>query len=98
MMVSALYGASAMASLAVAVVFLRHWHRSLDRFFLLFAGAFGILAAQYSIIAVTAVGAELRPYVYGVRLLAFGLIVYAIAGKNRTTKTRTTSEQNPNTT
>ena len=82
-MVDALYGASAMATLAAALVFLRHWRRSLDRFFLLFAAAFGILAVQYSIIAVTAVGAELRPYVYGVRLLAFGLIVYAIAEKNR---------------
>lgn len=83
-MVAALYGASAMASLAVAVIFLRHWRQSLDRFFLLFAAAFAILALQYSVVAVTAVGAELRPYVYGVRLLAFGLIVFAIAEKNRT--------------
>jgi hypothetical protein len=82
-MVGALYGASAMASLAVGLVFLRHWRQTTDRLFLMFAAAFGILAVQYSIIAVTALGAELRPYVYGVRLLAFGLIVYAIAEKNR---------------
>ena len=82
-MVDALYGASAMAGLAVALMFLRHWQQSMDRFFLLFAGAFGILALQYSVIAVTPIGAELRPYVYGVRLLAFGLIVFAIAEKNR---------------
>jgi len=82
-MVDALYGASAMASLAVALIFLRHWRRSLDRFFVLFAAAFGILAVEYAIIAVTAVGAEWRPYVYGVRLLAFGLIAYAIVDKNK---------------
>ena len=41
MITSALYGASAMGCLAVAIVFLRHWRRSLDRLFIAFAAAFG---------------------------------------------------------
>ena len=83
MIVGALYGASAMGCLAVAVIFLRHWRRSLDSLFAAFAAAFGILALDYAVMAVATVGAEWRPYVYGVRLVAFGLILMGVAQKNR---------------
>jgi hypothetical protein len=72
-----------MGCLAVAIVFLRHWRRSLDRLFIAFAAAFGILALDYAVLAVTMVGAEWRPYVFGVRLVAFGLILFAVIDKNR---------------
>jgi hypothetical protein len=72
-----------MGCLAVAIVFLRHWRRSLDRLFIAFAAAFGILALDYAVLAVTRVGAEWRPYVFGVRLVAFGLILFAVIDKNR---------------
>jgi hypothetical protein len=82
-MVDALYGASSMASLAICVVFLRHWQRSSDRLLLAFALAFAILAVDYAVIAVSVFGAEGRPYVYGVRLVAFALIIWGIVDKNR---------------
>ena len=72
-----------MGCLAVAIVFLRHWRRSLDRLFIAFAAAFGILALDYAVLAVTTVGAEWRPYVFGVRLVAFGLILFGVIDKNR---------------
>jgi hypothetical protein len=85
MIISALYGACAMGCLAVAVIFLRHWRRSLDALFAAFAAAFGILAIDYGVLALAMVGAEWRPYVYGVRLVAFGLIIAGIVQKNRQT-------------
>jgi len=72
-----------MGCLAVAIVFLRHWRRSLDRLFIAFAAAFGILAVDYAVLAVTMVGAEWRPYVFGVRLVAFSLILFGVIDKNR---------------
>lgn len=72
-----------MGCVAVAIVFLRHWRRSLDRLFIAFAAAFGILAIDYAVLAVTRVGAEWRPYVFGVRLVAFGLILFGVIEKNR---------------
>jgi hypothetical protein len=82
-MVSALYGASAMGSIIVALIFFTHWRRSVDRLFLLFAWAFAILGVQYFVIAVTALGSEWQPYVFAIRLVAFLLILFAIAGKNQ---------------
>ena len=48
-----------------------------------FAAAFGILALDYGVIAVATIGAEWRPYVFGVRLVAFGLILVGVVQKNR---------------
>jgi hypothetical protein len=61
-MVSALYGASAMGSFVIGLVFLQSWRRSLDHLFVMFAWAFFLLGVHYSIIAVAAVGTEWRPY------------------------------------
>ena len=83
MIISALYGASAMGCMGVATIFLRYWRRSFDRLFLAFAAAFAILSVDYAVLAVATVGAEWRPYVYGVRLVAFGLILFGVVEKNR---------------
>jgi hypothetical protein len=80
---SALYGASALGCWATGVIFLRAWRRSFDRLLLAFSIAFGILGLQYFIIAVAAIGSELRPYVFAIRLVAFALILIGIADKNR---------------
>ena len=78
-----LRGATAMCCLVAALFFLRFWRQSLDRFFLAFALAFLILAADYTILGVITVATEWRAYVYGVRLVAFAPILAAIADKNR---------------
>ena len=82
-MLTFLYGMTTMGCAVAALFFLRFWRQSLDRFFLLFALAFFILSVDYGILGLVSVANEWRPYVYGVRLLAFGLIIAAIGDKNR---------------
>ena len=81
--VTALQAATAMGSALVSVMFLRYWRDSYDRLFLMFALAFAILAADYLVLAVVALATEWRVYVFGVRLMAFALILYGIVDKNR---------------
>ena len=76
-------GATAMGSAIAALIFFKFWRQSLDRFFLLFALAFAILTLDYSILGLVSVATEWRVYVFGLRLFAFALIVFAIALKNR---------------
>jgi hypothetical protein len=82
-MIAVLQGATAMGCATAALVFFRFWRQSLDRFFLFFAMAFVILAIDYAILGTVTVATEWRVYVYGVRLVAFLLIVGAIGVKNR---------------
>jgi hypothetical protein len=63
--------------------FLRFWKRSRDRLFLLFALAFGVLAAQRVWLTLAADRPGAAVYIYAVRLLAFLLILVAIIDKNR---------------
>lgn len=63
----------------VALFFLRFWRHTRDRLFLFFSGAFAILAAQRVLLAAYAEMDAL----YLLRLLAFALIIIAIADKNR---------------
>jgi hypothetical protein len=71
-------GAIMLGSAAVGLIFLRSWNRTADRLFLLFALAFWL----FGLLMVSA-GSELRSWVYLVRLVAFGLIIVAVIGKNR---------------
>lgn len=82
-LLSFLFGATAMACLAVAGFFLRYWRTSRDRLFLLFAVAFMALAANRIAVATVHLSAENVPYLYLLRLLAFALIAFAIVDKNR---------------
>ena len=83
-----LSGATARACLVVCLFFLRFWRESTDRLFAYFATAFWLLGANYAVIGVAHVGAEGRPYVFLLRLLAFGAIIVGIVSKNRETRTR----------
>ncbi len=82
-MTAFLQGATAMGCAAAALIFFRFYRQSVDRLFLWFSLAFVILAIDYSILGTVAVATEWRVYVYGVRLLAFVVILGAIADKNR---------------
>jgi uncharacterized protein DUF5985 len=78
----ALSGAAAMASLAVALFFLKYWRRTRDTFFLLFAAAFVIDAASRFALGIGQVSDTAEPIYFLPRLVTFGLIAIAIVGKN----------------
>ena len=81
--VSFLSGATALASLAVAVFFVRFWRETRDRLFLLFAIAFLFMTLNRTFLVVGAPSHENEPWVYLLRLAAFVLIAFAVADKNR---------------
>ena len=78
----ALSGAAAMASLAVALFFLKFWRRTRDTFFLLFAAAFAIDAASRFALGISQVSDTAEPIYLLPRLAMFGLMAIAIIGKN----------------
>jgi hypothetical protein len=81
-MATFLRGATAMGCAAAALVFLRFYRQSIDRFFLFFSLAFVILAIDYAVLGLVSVATEWRVYVFTFRLAAFVLILLAIGQKN----------------
>ncbi|CAH0198637.1 hypothetical protein SRABI118_01681 [Massilia sp. Bi118] len=77
-----LTGAIAMASTVIALFFLRFWRNTHDRFFLYFALSFGIEGAHRVYSALSYQENEDSPLHYLIRLLAYGLILWAILEKN----------------
>jgi peptidoglycan/LPS O-acetylase OafA/YrhL len=63
--------------------FLRFWKQSRDRLFALFALAFWLLAIQRVALAALEHGSPASTWLYGLRLLAFLLILGAVIDKNR---------------
>ena len=78
-----LIGAIVMASFVAGLFFFRYWRSSRDRFFLYFALSFWIEAIDRIALGVLGPTSEFEPLFYGVRVLAYGLIVLAILQKNR---------------
>lgn len=66
-----------------ALFFLRFWTQSRDRLFAMFAAAFGLLAIQRLALTVSGAPIEDQTMFYVLRLLAFGIIAFAIIDKNR---------------
>ena len=83
-MVLFLGGMLAMGYLVAALFFLRYWRRTRDRLFASFAVALFILAVQRALLAADLAIVEDRTWYYGLRLLAFVIILLAILDKNRT--------------
>lgn len=75
-------GAIAMASLTIALFFLRFWRSSGDRFFLYFALSFAIEGLHRVYAVMRDSGGEDSPLHYLIRLAAYGLILWAILEKN----------------
>ncbi|MEN3277980.1 MAG: hypothetical protein V7631_3770 [Massilia sp.] len=75
-------GAICMGSLVIALFFLRFWRNSGDRFFLYFSASFFIEGLHRLYSAVHDAGGEDSPLHYLIRLLAYGLILWAILEKN----------------
>jgi hypothetical protein len=77
-----LTGAISLASLVVALFFLRFWRTTHDSFFLYFALSFAIECVSRAVSVVLQVP-DSNPIFYGVRVIAYGLIIIAIWQKNR---------------
>jgi hypothetical protein len=73
-------GGAFVASLGVAVYFLRFYRRSGDRLFAVFALAFLVFALNRALLQI--LDDERATWVYLVRLAAFVAILYAIVDKN----------------
>ena len=76
-------GLLAAGYLVAGLFFLRFWRQSRDRLFAWFAAAFWLLAAQRGALATVEHDAPGATWLYGVRLLAFLLILAAVIDKNR---------------
>lgn len=79
---SFLIGVIATASAIAGAFFLRFWQRSHDWLFLAFGCAFLIEAANRTRFVFEVDPGESAAGIYGVRLLAYSLILAAIVGKN----------------
>jgi len=77
-------GTIVLGYLVAGLFFLRFWKESAERLFLIFGLAFWILALQRGLLSAMAGDTDAHAYLYGIRLLAFVLIIVAILDKNRT--------------
>jgi len=82
-LVSFLQAVGATAAWLNGVFFFRFWRESRDELFALFGGAFWLLGLSWAWLSLFSPDQETRPYVYGLRLVAFLLIIVAIVRKNR---------------
>jgi hypothetical protein len=83
-----LNGAVMMGFVVAALFFLRFHRRTRERLFAIFAASFFVLALERIVLACVPPEAEIRPYVYLIRLVAFLLISAAIVDKNRGAKSK----------
>ncbi|RYD82983.1 MAG: hypothetical protein EOP84_08570 [Verrucomicrobiaceae bacterium] len=83
MLESFLSGAICVGFFTVALFFIKFWRSSGDRLFLLFSIAFGLLLSERIVRLAMDLQSEWSPAVYGIRLVAYGLIIAAIIDKNR---------------
>lgn len=76
-------GILVMGYAVAAMFFLQFWKQTTDRLFLLFSAAFALLAVQRVWLALSAGDEAWTVWLYALRLLAFLIILVAIADKNR---------------
>ena len=82
-MAQMLTGAIAVGWLVAGLFFFRFWRQTGDRFFLWFALSFWLETAGRVALALMSPAAEDNPGIFGVRVVAYGLILLAIWQKNR---------------
>ena len=87
-MIQIISGAIVMGYAVAGLHFLRFWHRSHDRLFATFAGAFWLLGIQRLLLAIHPEWNGEYESLYLLRLLAFLMIIWAIIDKNRTSRGR----------
>lgn len=77
-----LLGVIAASSVTAGIFFLKFWKQTRDSLFLAFGLAFVVEGLNRCAVLLLAKPSEGNPYIYGVRLLAFLLILGAILQKN----------------
>jgi len=77
-----LSGATCFGFFIAATFFFRFWNKTRDWFFLMFSISFLLMAVERIIASCPLVGGEFQFYIYGIRLLAFVILIYAILDKN----------------
>jgi uncharacterized membrane protein len=80
-MIDFLSGATAMGFLISGVFFFRFWQRTGDVLFVAFGVAFLLLSLNHLLLVIWTPREE-QSWAYLLRLLAFGLIIVAVIGKN----------------
>ncbi len=78
-----LMGGIALGWAVAGLFFFRFWRHTRDRFFLFFAASFWIESINRVALGLWANASETMPVFYGIRLVAYGLILLAIWQKNR---------------
>jgi hypothetical protein len=78
-----LSGAIAMGWLVAGLFFLRFWRRTRDPFFLWFTLSFWLESFNRVALGLMDGTGEDAPVIYGLRVVAYGLILLAIWQKNR---------------
>jgi uncharacterized protein DUF5985 len=81
-MIEYLSGAVTLGFLVAATFFARFWRRTHDRLFLAFGIAFVLLALNQALALWLGDADERVGYTYLLRVLGFGLILWAIVDKN----------------
>jgi hypothetical protein len=66
--------------------FLRLWRRTHDALLMSFAAAFALLGVGQSLASLADIPTEERAPIYLFRLVAFAVIIFAIARKNRASR------------
>jgi hypothetical protein len=82
-MANFLLGAIAAGSLVAALFFLRFWRQTRDTFFLWFAISFAMEGLGRAALSAFPELSEDNPGFYAMRVVAYGLILFAIWRKNR---------------
>ena len=75
-------GATMLASIGVAVFFLRFWRDTGDRLFAVFSGAFAVFAVNRLLLVLLDEESEARTWVYALRAATFLMIAAAVLDKN----------------
>ena len=83
MLKTMLLGAIAMAAFTIALIFVRFWRTTKDRFFLFFAAAFALLGIGRIVLGAVPHSDDQTPVIYLIQLLAFVVILFAVIDKNR---------------
>jgi len=81
-----LLGAIAMAAFTIALIFVRFWRTTRDRFFLFFAAAFALIGVGRIVLGAVPHSDDQTPVIYLIQLLAFVVILFAVIDKNRRTR------------
>lgn len=84
-MIHFVYGTIVMACAVIGLLFVRFWRRSRVRLFLYFAATFWILGINWFTVAVT-LSDETNFWIYGIRLLAFLVLLAGIWDMNRASR------------